>query len=487
MKLRPKTMVITGIVMLVGFVIVTLAFIAQLLSTAKVENSPAAKTKACERFRLCVESGVLTRTENGRDRLVQYIRDSGLAGHWAVADPAGKVIAAEPPELCGRQHSDESAELLTAARDLGGGEYRLYAHATMLDPKLTGHLAALVPAMLFAALLLGAVLWLLLSRQVLTPVVELAEASRLMASGSTAVKAGGEGRPDEIGELVRAFNRMAGEVAANRKGLERRVAEETEKARRAEAAAHIAQRLAATGKLAAGVAHEINNPLGGMLNAAKRLESSIPPGDAKGREYLGLIQEGIERVARTTRQMLRFQRPAQAAAPEPVDVSEALASALRFAEHRLKGAEVARELPAGLPPVLGVRQELEQVFLNLILNAADAVKDSAMKRVTVRARLADGGQSAAGGRPTAAAGSLQPTACGPQPAVVVEIEDSGCGMTAEELASAFDIFHTTKAEGSGLGLPVAHSIVTSHGGELVLESVKGKGTKAVVRLPAKVG
>ena len=239
--------------------------------------------------------------------------------------------------------------------------------------------------------------------------------------------------------------------------------------------------------MVAGVAHEINNPLGGMLNAAKRLESSIPPGDAKGREYLGLIQEGIERVARTTRQMLRFQRPAQAAAPEPVDVSEALASALRFAEHRLKGAEVARELPAGLPPVLGVRQELEQVFLNLILNAADAVKDSAMKRVTVRARLADGGQSAAGGRPTAAAGSLQPTACGPQPAVVVEIEDSGCGMTAEELASAFDIFHTTKAEGSGLGLPVAHSIVTSHGGELVLESVKGKGTKAVVRLPAKVG
>jgi signal transduction histidine kinase len=461
MKLRAKVLLTTAAVMAVGFVIVTLAFVAQLLSTARVENSPAVKAKAIERFQLSVMNGSLTRAADGPKRVTQLLKDeTGLAGRWAIVDARGTILAAEPADLCGRAHIDKAAVMLVSARDPGGDEYRLYAYTTLLDPKIAGHLAALVPAMLFAAVLLGAVLWLLLSRQVLTPVVELAEASRLMASGSAAARARGENRPDEIGELVRSFNRMAEEVAANRRGLEQRVAEETEKARRAEAAAHIAQRLAATGKLAAGVAHEINNPLGGMINAARRLESSIPAGDAKGREYLGLIHEGLERVARITKQMLRFQRPASTTAG-PVDLSEALASALRFAEHRLKGAEVARELPAGLPAVLGVRQELEQVFLNLVLNAADAVRDAAAKRVTVRARAEDGGRRLA-----------------------VEIEDNGCGMTPEELAAAFDIFHTTKSEGSGLGLPVAYSIVQSHGGELVLESVKGRGTKAIVRLPS---
>ena len=485
MRLRAKVLLTTAAVMAVGFVVVTLAFIAQLLAAAKVENSEAVKIKAQDRFVLSVMSGVLTQSTGGRERVALTMQEAGLLGRWVVADSQGLIVAAEPPELCGRTHSGDSAELLASARDAAGKEYRLYSYATMLDPKITGHLAALLPAMGLAALLLGAALWLLLSRQVLTPVVELAEASRMMASGSTTVKARGENRPDEIGELVRAFNRMADEVAANRRGLERRVAEETEKSRRAEAAANIAQRLAATGKLAAGVAHEINNPLGGMVNAARRLESSVPPGDAKGHEYLGLIHEGLERVARITRQLLRFQRPTTSTTG-PVDLSEALESALRFAEHRLKSAEVVRELPAELPKVLGARQELEQVFLNLILNAADAVKDATTKRVAVRARVVGSGQLAVGSKPGPGDALLLPTAHCPPPTsvVVVEIEDSGCGMSPEEVAAAFDIFHTTKPEGSGLGLPVAHSIIQSHGGELVLESEKGKGTKAIVRLPS---
>jgi signal transduction histidine kinase len=464
MRLRGKALATTVAVMAVGYVIVTLAFTAQILRSARVESPPAVKARAKRVFELAMLGGSATMMPDGPKRLEGLLQEAGLAGGWAVVDSRGVVFAAAEPARRGRKYSGGSGEPLARAADPGGAEYRLYAYAALADPGLAGHLAALLPAMLLATALLGAALWLLLSRQVLTPVVELAEASRLMASGSPTARARGEGRADEVGELVRAFNRMAEEVAANRRNLERRVVEETEKARRAEAAANIAQRLAATGKLAAGVAHEINNPLGGMINAAKRLEASIPPADGRGREYLGLIQEGLERVARITRQMLRFQRPAAAAAPEPVNVAEALASALGFAEHRLKGVELAREFSPGLPAVLGARGELEQVFLNLILNAADAVKDSAAKRVAVRARAEDAGQK-----------------------VVVEVEDSGCGMTPEECQAAFDIFHTTKPDGSGLGLSVAHSIVAGHGGELLLESAKGRGTKAVVRLPAAAG
>jgi signal transduction histidine kinase len=181
----------------------------------------------------------------------------------------------------------------------------------------------------------------------------------------------------------------------------------------------------------------------------------------RDRQYLDLINEGLERIGRIVRQMTQFQRASRELAP--VDVAGALGDALRFAEHRLSGVELVRELPAGLPAVLGDRQGLEQVFLNLIINAADAVRGCPVRRVTVRASSAEAGAG-----------------------VVVEIGDTGCGMTPEERDAAFDIFHTTKGagEGSGLGLPVAHSIVESHRGTLVLESEKGRGTRAVVTLPA---
>lgn len=464
MRLRAKVLLTTLAVMALGYAVVTLAFIAQIMANARVENAAGVKFTARERFELRVASAGMPSSTEGRERLAALIQSSGILGRWAVVGPEEKIVLAEPAELVGRKHSERSAELLSTAKDVGGNEYRLYAYPTMADPHLARHMAALIPAMLLATLLLGGVLWLLISRQVLSPIVELAEASRLMASGSTDARAGGEHRKDEIGELVRAFNQMAAEVAVKRKHLQQRVDEETEKARRAQEAAAIAQRLAATGKLAAGVAHEINNPLGGMMNAAQRLEASIPEGDERGRTYLGLIREGLDRVARITKQMLRFQRPAAADTTMPIDIPEAVGSALRFAEHRLKGVEIRRELGERVPPVLGARQELEQVFLNLLLNAADAVKDSTEKKLSVRTFAADEGRR-----------------------VVVEIEDSGCGMTAEECQAAFDIFHTTKSDGSGLGLPVAHSIVTSHGGELLLESARGKGTKAIVRLPATTG
>jgi signal transduction histidine kinase len=425
--------------------------VAQIMASARRHNAKLAGSV----FSYAVASGTASQPE----QLAKLLNETRLVAEWCVSDDAGRPVASWRP---GAGLAPGGPPIATA-RDATGHTYHLYGQPTPGGMGLGDYFSETVPSMLVGIALMAAVLLLMLSREVITPVADLAEASRQLASGGDPVRPGGENRRDEVGQLVRSFNRMAGEVVGHRRDMEQRVAEATEKYRRAREAAAIAQRLAATGRLAAGVAHEINNPLGGMVNAARRLEKDLPAGQ-RGREYLDLISEGLQRIGGIVRQMTQFQRPARELAP--VDVAGALGDALRFAGHRLEGVEVHREIAEDLPAVLGDRNALEQVFLNLVLNAADAVSRAAggeaERKLTVRARAEAGGR------------------------LVVEIEDTGCGMTAEERDAAFDIFHTTKGagEGSGLGLPVAHSIIESHGGELSLESAKGRGTRAIVSLPA---
>src|SRR6185295_10939210 len=132
-----------------------------------------------------------------------------------------------------------------------------------------------------------------------------------------------------------------------------------------------AQRLTATGTLAAGIAHEINNPLGGMINAARVLrEGKLDP--AKQAEYLELILDGLERVRAIVQKILQF-RP-RSVEPRPVQVHEAVERAISFMDHRAKAKEVAirNELPPELPLVNGDPLELQQAFLNVLMNAVDA-------------------------------------------------------------------------------------------------------------------
>jgi signal transduction histidine kinase len=454
MRLRIKVLLTTIAVMALGYVMVTLASVAQIMDSTREQNADLARRIFCWAVQ-CDAAGDISKSPQ---KITDMLESSRLVKEWAVCGGDGKIVAAEKPQMVGRTAGDFGKPLAVAISP-AGVKYQLHGKPAPAAGGLGGYVAEILPAMLVGVVLVGAVLLMLLSRQVLTPVSELAQASRQLASGGDPVRPRGEGRSDEVGQLVGSFNRMADEVVGHRRELEKRVAEATEKFRRAQEAAAIAQRLAATGKLASGVAHEINNPLGGMVNAAHRLEKVVP-GEGRERQYLNLINEGLERIGRIVKQMTQFQRVSRELAP--VDVAEALGSALRFAEHRLEGVEVNREIAADLPAVFGDRQGLEQVFLNLIINAADAVRDGPEKTVKLRASAEDEGRR-----------------------VVVEVADSGCGMSSEERDAAFDIFHTTKGagEGSGLGLPVAHSIVESHGGELRLESSKGSGTRAIVSLP----
>ncbi|MHC4917693.1 MAG: sensor histidine kinase [Planctomycetota bacterium] len=459
MRLRIKVLLTTAAIMTLGYVIVTLAAVAQNMNSGRRESYEV----VTRLFRHAVESGRMGKP-GGPESLGGLIGASRLMAGWRIAEDAppdgeGGPVLAEDRQDFGAGHVLDRVK----AAAPGGKRYVLTGTCLPVRSAVWGYILELLPAMVVGMVMMTVALLLLLSRQVISPVAELADASRQLASGGNPVRPMGAGRRDEVGQLVRSFNRMADEVTSHRRELEQRVAEATDRFRRAQETAAIAQRLAATGKLAAGVAHEINNPLGGMVNAARRLEKCVPDG-SRDREYLSLLQEGLDRIGRIVKKMTQFQRTT--AELGPVDVRASLEGALRFAEHRLRGVELVRETAGDLPAVTGDRNGLEQVFLNLLINAADAVRDSDEKRVTVRARAAQGGAR-----------------------VVVEVEDTGSGMTAEERDAAFDVFHTTKpaGEGSGLGLPVAHAIVEGHGGELVLESDKGRGTRASVSLPASGG
>jgi PAS domain S-box-containing protein len=220
-----------------------------------------------------------------------------------------------------------------------------------------------------------------------------------------------------------------------------------------------AEKLASVGKLAAGVAHEINNPLGGILNCLYNLRKGNLPPDRQA-EYVVSMEEGLRRVQKIVRQLLDFSQQHD---PElsPTEVNPLIERVLALTSYAFEGTGVRlrRELASDLPPLMADRHMIGQVLMNLLLNAVQAIKGEGI--VTVRSRK-DGGWCA------------------------IEIEDTGCGISPDVLPKIFDPFFTTRAqgEGTGLGLSVSLGIIERHGGEITVRSEVGKGAVFTVRLPA---
>jgi two-component system NtrC family sensor kinase len=298
---------------------------------------------------------------------------------------------------------------------------------------------------------------------VLHPLTELAAGAARVARREYGRAVPGSGS-DEIGRVVAGFNSMMSDVSDAERRLTARVDEATRQAEERGRGLVIAQRLAATGTLASGIAHEINNPLGGMLNVALRLKQeeeggrAKPEGSATRVRYLGLLIDGLSRIQEIVKRVLQFTP--RRVEPAVVPLLELVRKAAAFAEHRAKKARVQISIEGSDAPVLAEPGEMQQVFLNLLLNACDAVGEREGGQVRVVSRRE-------GGR------------------VVVAVADDGPGMTAEQLEHCFDLFFTTKepGKGTGLGLSVAHHIVEQHGGELTVASPPGAGATFTVTLP----
>ncbi len=219
------------------------------------------------------------------------------------------------------------------------------------------------------------------------------------------------------------------------------------------------EKLAAMGTLAASVAHEINNPLEGIKNCLNLLKAKVPA-DAREQELLELVQKGFTRIRDIVRKVLDFHRPATTAL-EPVDLNDTLNGILPLFRNDFKnrGLRIALDLAEGLPPARGNKGQFEQVFTNIILNAADAMSEGGTLTVSTRR---DAGE------------------------VRVSFADTGCGIPKEDLRQILQPFFTRKrsGKGTGLGLWISHSVVKEHNGRLEVQSEVGKGTTVSVVLPA---
>ena len=256
-------------------------------------------------------------------------------------------------------------------------------------------------------------------------------------------------RNDELGVLAKSFNSMSQQMAADIARLKdiNQALIRTEK-------------LATAGTLATGVAHEVNNPLASISSLVQTLQARAQ--DERDRETLRVILSQITRITAVLRSMMDFARP-QTPARKATGLNQVIAKSIELArfDKRFKQLNVEVEFSSDLPPLQLDSDQMQQVFLNLLLNARDAIEeannDAGEIKITTR-RVAD--------------------------EVVAEITDNGCGIAPENIARIFDPFFSTKpsGQGTGLGLAVSHSIVAAHDGYLSITPL-AQGTSVIVAFP----
>ncbi|MCW5977517.1 MAG: HAMP domain-containing protein [Bryobacteraceae bacterium] len=281
----------------------------------------------------------------------------------------------------------------------------------------------------------------------------------------------------EVSELAKSFNVMRERLSAAQneineftQRLETKVEARTRELKLAYEKLQQSDRLASLGQLSASVAHEINNPIAGVLNLAMLMQrvmkdDGVPPGRvADFRRYLSQVIIETSRVGRIVSDLLSFSRRSKPQRAES-DLNEIIRATLSLASHKLKLSNVAvdLDLAGGLPAVLCDRSQIQQVALNLVMNAAEAmqgVKDGVLE-------IASGAAS--------------------EGVVFFRVSDNGEGIPPESLPRIFDPFFTTKAEGKGvgLGLAVSYGIVQAHGGDIEAKNAASGGACFTVTLPVK--
>jgi two-component system NtrC family sensor kinase len=304
------------------------------------------------------------------------------------------------------------------------------------------------------ALLTGFVL----QRQVLRPLSRLMDGIRRLGEGRVGPPLSVE-RPDELGRVAAAFNTMAEQLD----GARAKLVEETERALELERQVRHAQTVAVAGRLATALAHEVGTPLNIISGRAEVVLHGLPAGDRR-RDELSVIIDQIDRISGIIRSLLDTVRPAK---PEiqRIDVGTVIDRLLPLLRHaaRRQAVELDADISSTLPPVLADPNQLQQLVINLVVNAVEAVPDHGLVRIEAQ-RTADGGREGVG----------------------VRVRDNGPGIPASLRARVFEPFFTTKppGRGTGLGLTICRDIVKEHGGRIRIDEAPGSGAAITVWLPA---
>jgi PAS domain S-box-containing protein len=259
--------------------------------------------------------------------------------------------------------------------------------------------------------------------------------------------------------FLQLFTNQAG-MAIENSMLYNRIEDTNRSLREAQERLIQGERLATIGEMAAGIAHELKNPLVSIGGFARRLQNKLPSGTTE-REYAETIVHEVRRLEKMLTEILAFSKKTTICYTQ-CDINDIIEDALAivaqtFEENRIR---VVRHSADGILPFLGDCQQLMQVFLNLFWNAQEAMKSGGQLEVTVSATRLNGGK-----------------------AVSVKVVDAGGGMQPEVLHNIFNPFYTTKETGTGLGLPIASRIVTNHGGKIRVNNHLGVGAEFNVILP----
>jgi signal transduction histidine kinase len=289
----------------------------------------------------------------------------------------------------------------------------------------------------------------MLLRFVKKPLDTLVDTMLKVEQGDFAVRIEYKGK-DEIGHLIEGFNSMVDRLDLAKKELEQLHFQQLERA----------DRLASIGEMAAGIAHEIKNPLAGISAAVTIIKDDMSADDPRG-AILGEVVDQVKRLDKTVNDLLFFGKPSL---PEHtwVDINSILTTTLKFASQHRGGISIERriEFQDDLPPVYADGKQMQQVFLNILLNAYQAMPNGGVLSVTSSLVLRNGIQY-----------------------VSVDVSDTGSGIPPQILEKIFTPFYTTKAQGTGLGLPICSKLVKLHNGDIRVSSSETTGTIFTIELP----
>jgi two-component system, NtrC family, sensor kinase len=346
----------------------------------------------------------------------------------------------------------------------------------------------------------------LLSRVLVKPLKDLVQLTQKISEGDFTQKIEVSSR-NEIGQLISSFNRMSDQLRENQENLENHLQSlelKNKQLKQTQEELIRTEKLASIGRFAAGVAHEVGNPLGAILGYTSILEKEGVDRE-ESRDYLKRIEKEIERINRIVRELLDYARPSKFEIRK-IDVNKVVENTLSLLSYQknFKNIETQLELQLDLPAVMGDDSQLSQVFINIVLNAIDAMPTGGRLGIRTEEFLIDNahaepppwlGPPRRRGDPQESAYfhlrrtnplSVMLTKFSHGDRVVkVRISDTGVGIKKEDLDRIFDPFFTTKSpdKGTGLGLSISLRIVESMGGEMRVDSEVGKGSAFELYFP----